>query len=246
MSPAGYTQAAPRTGDLTPLPWQRLVKSPGAGRLLQRGVRGWERGRQRRGPPAPLPAGPRNELWPRQRRRLRLTPVLPAVPVPPRSCHHARQGVPHLHAAHHRGGERGASSGALGDGGVVVGVSYSEQRQGIGSWPERDTVTPSLSPRGAACGRERAVLASGCSVRGLSRTLGCRWGNILSLGTATSGHRARRQARGTAGPGDGPAGEGHRGFGWHDRDHKLHPCSGREPECHGQTALTASLGKGLS
>lgn len=129
VSPAGYTQAAPRTGDLTPLPWQRLVKSPGAGRLLQRGVLGWERGRQRRGPPAPLPAGPRNELWPRQRRRLRLTPVLPAVPVSPRPCHHARQGVPHLHAAHHRGGERGAAGTASPGGVRMEGLWWGSHTQ---------------------------------------------------------------------------------------------------------------------
>lgn len=45
VSPAGYTQAAPRTGDLTPLPWQRLVKSPRAGRLPRAwgaGMGAWE------------------------------------------------------------------------------------------------------------------------------------------------------------------------------------------------------------
>lgn len=121
-----------------------------------------------------------------------------------------------------------------------MGVSYPEQR-GIGCRPERDTVTPLLRPRGTAWGRERGVLGSGCSVRGLSRTLGCRWGDIPSLGTAILGHRARRQHRGTAGAGDEPAGEGRRGFGcpWYEREHKRHPCSGREPECHRQTALTA-------
>ncbi|XP_042635712.1 LOW QUALITY PROTEIN: cytoplasmic phosphatidylinositol transfer protein 1-like [Catharus ustulatus] len=40
--------------------------------------------------PAPLPRPPQNELCPRQRRRLRLTPVLPAVPVSPCPCHPAR------------------------------------------------------------------------------------------------------------------------------------------------------------
>lgn len=58
MSPAGYTQAAPRTGDLTPLPWQRLVKSRRAGRLLRArgaGMGAWEAAPR---PPRSAPAAP--------------------------------------------------------------------------------------------------------------------------------------------------------------------------------------------
>lgn len=79
VSPAGYTQAAPRTGDLTPLPWQRLVKSPRAGRLLRAGGAGTA---AREAAPRPPRSPPQHEPCPRQ--RLRLTPVLPAVPVSPR------------------------------------------------------------------------------------------------------------------------------------------------------------------
>ncbi|XP_042654512.1 cytoplasmic phosphatidylinositol transfer protein 1-like isoform X1 [Tyto alba] len=56
-------------------------------------------------PPPLLPGSPQNELCPRQRRRLRLTPP-PRQPCP---RHHAHQGVPHLHAAHHRGVPCGAA-----------------------------------------------------------------------------------------------------------------------------------------
>lgn len=72
-SPAGYTQAASHTDDLTPLPWQRLMKSPvpRAGRPPRAwgdGMGAWEAAERRppnshRNPPGP----PRMSCAPRQR-----------------------------------------------------------------------------------------------------------------------------------------------------------------------------------
>lgn len=91
---AGAPGAAPRTGDLAAVPWQRRVKSPVLAARCQRGR------------PLPQPAAtpcvcvcvspPQDELRPRQRRRLTPPPcssrnTASACRSPPRRC----GGVPH-------------------------------------------------------------------------------------------------------------------------------------------------------
>lgn len=190
VSPAGYSRAAPRTGDLTPLPWQRLVKSRRAGGRLQRGCR--DRSVGGGGASAPLRC-PQHEPCPRQRRRLRLTPGLPTLPVPPcPKCHHARQGVPHLHAAHHRGGEGAAGTDAPMEG------------WGAGLTPRAapgDRFLP-WEGHGDPFAVARLVawmgMGMGCSVPGPSCTLGCGWGGHPDPGHGDLGARSP-----TAAPGHG-------------------------------------------
>lgn len=163
---AGAPGAAPRTGDLAALPWQRRVKSPVLAARCQLG----RPLPQPAATPCVCPSPPQDELRPRQRRRLTPPPcssrsTASACRSPPRRC----GGVP-------------PPGGAGGTGWWSWGIRWAGGHRGPRCCPLRARTVPRLSHFGHGCWVRDAL----CGV------LGCEHGaprHIPSLCTVPPGQR---------------------------------------------------------